>query len=645
MAALLAGAPFCYWRLHLPARAIRYQGTAIIGNSRALAALDGEGTIIGLFWPHVGGDEQIYNPYQWIYEKGKTPLSTGAFLGIQSADGRIFWLRDASKITQHYLKNSNVLLTRFVKRGRWTVDVTDWVQPDADLLVRHVSVKTRDKRPLAIVAYQNFDLAGTSGTDRAVYHDNVMVQIDSGAAVALASRGTPSSWHMGTLDSFADVSAGMLNGTKVARDDIITACAWPCDGELTLIYAIAPTEEEAVKNVREATRLPAGELQQAAITEARAWLARARSMTIPDPELRAIYSRSLLVLRLLQDRNTGAVIAGARSHWSYCWPRDGIFTAIAFDLTGHHAEAAELYRFLAARQRPDGCWKPRYQADGRPLDDGRATQLDASGYFPWGVWLHVRLTGNRAFAREMYPATTHAADHVLSVQHPEIGLPGPGSDYWESSQQLTYYLSNAIVCRAGLLGAAELAQQLGDAGAGARWRQGAARIGNGIESFLWDNDGGFYRRATEDFPGTDSAACWAASPFGGAAPDDARLAATVSRIEKRLTTRRGGIQPGEDSLQPDPWLPETAFILLYHISRGNHARANHYFRWLADAATPAATLPERVSARTGLPDSTTPLGWSHAMFILAAVERWGPGIPRPEAARLSSPSPAAASAP
>jgi len=648
IAVFAAGVACCFWRLQLlpDGAVIRYRGTALIGNSRALAALDGHGTIIGLCWPHVGIDEQIYNPYQRLYEPEKTPLSTGAMLGIRRANGRISWLRDANKVTQHYLENSNVLRTRFVKRWQWTVEVTDWMQPDADLIIRHISVKTHHARRLAIVAYQNFDLAGTREADGAVYRDNTIVHFQQpGVAIAVASRDEPSARHLGALDSFADITAGKLNGAKAARGDVITAGVWPCNGELTLIYAIAPTEAEAVKKAREAALLPAGELRRAAIADTRSWLARGRAVEIPDRGLRDIYTRSLLVLRLLRDRDTGAVIAGARSHWSYCWPRDGVFSAAAFDLTGHRDEAAALYRFLASRQRSDGCWEPRYQADGRPVDDGRATQLDASGYFTWGAWLHVRLTGDQTFAREMYPAVTHAANHVLSVLHPKTGLPGPGSDYWESSKQLTYYLSNAVVCRAGLLGAAKLAEQLGDNSASGRWRRGAARIGKGIDDTLWDDAGGFYRRATEEFPGVDSAACWAISPFGGAMPDDARLAATVSRVEKHLTTRRGGIQPGEDSLKQDPWLPETAFVLLYTIARGDHARADYYFRWLADAATPAATLPERISARTGLPDSTTPLGWSHAMFILAVTERWGSGIPKPGAARSSSPSPSATSAP
>jgi GH15 family glucan-1,4-alpha-glucosidase len=60
---------------------------------------------------------------------------------------------------------------------------------------------------------------------------------------------------------------------------------------------------------------------------------------------------------------------------------------------------------------------------------------------------------------------------------------------------------------------------------------------------------------------------------------------------------------------------------LAHASRDRGA-ALHLMTALRRAATPAGLLPERVDAHTGLPTSTTPLGWSHAFAILALRELW-----------------------
>src|SRR5205814_8280128 len=108
---------------------------------------------------------------------------------------------------------------------------------------------------------------------------------------------------------------------------------------------------------------------------------------LPDSAPASLYRRSLDALRALTDRESGAVIAGARPGWAYCWPRDAVFAAVAYDLAGRHREAARVYDFLA-RAAPRGDWAARYWADGTPVTDGRPAQLDAPGLFLWGVWLH-----------------------------------------------------------------------------------------------------------------------------------------------------------------------------------------------------------------------------------------------------------------
>jgi hypothetical protein len=70
------------------------------------------------------------------------------------------------------------------------------------------------------------------------------------------------------------------------------------------------------------------------------WLRRARPLGTAAPAwARRMYRRSLLVLRALTDRRTGAAIAGAREGWAYVWPRDAAAVAIAFAEAGYRPEA------------------------------------------------------------------------------------------------------------------------------------------------------------------------------------------------------------------------------------------------------------------------------------------------------------------
>ena len=110
---------------------------------------------------------------------------------------------------------------------------------------------------------------------------------------------------------------------------------------------------------------------------------------------RRIAERALLDLRLLTDPN-GAAVAAPYKRWNYVWPRDASWAAAAFAATGHHEESYEILEFLASVQNEDGTWEARYRVDGTPVLDGRAPQLDATGWFPLGRLVSC-LHGARSF--------------------------------------------------------------------------------------------------------------------------------------------------------------------------------------------------------------------------------------------------------
>ena len=91
---------------------------------------------------------------------------------------------------------------------------------------------------------------------------------------------------------------------------------------------------------------------------------------------RRMYERSLLVLRALTDRRTGAVAAGARDGWAYVWPRDASAAAIAYAAAGYRPEAERVTQFLLGLGLEDAA---RFHGDGSPVP-GRAAQGDAIGW-------------------------------------------------------------------------------------------------------------------------------------------------------------------------------------------------------------------------------------------------------------------------
>jgi glucoamylase len=301
------------------------------------------------------------------------------------------------------------------------------------------------------------------------------------------------------------------------------------------------------------------------------WLAAARPLGDGAPTwARRMYARSLLVLRSLTDRRSGAVLAGARDGWAYVWPRDAATAAIALASSGYRGEARRIVRFLLGL---DLTAAARFRDDGTPVD-GRAAQGDAAG------WVAA--------------AARAASLHRSIAPQPWHGV----ADYQEGEPG--DYLANVLVA-----GAVD-GPTLGDE--------------QTIRAHFATPAGTLSRDADDPGSGLDSAAAWAVRP----SPHPA-LYPLVRRTLLQLTAESGrfGIVPSQNwDGGEDPWTAPTAWTAWGLAALGERRAALRLMAELRRTATADGMLPERVDARTGTPISTTPLAWSHAFAILALRQLW-----------------------
>jgi hypothetical protein len=345
----------------------------------------------------------------------------------------------------------------------------------------------------------------------------------------------------------------------------------------------------------------------------RRWIARARPLGPGAPAwAHRLHQRSLLVLRALTDRRTGAVAAGARDGWAHVWPRDAAAVAIALASAGYLPESRRVVRFLL---RLDLDAAARFDGRGAPVE-GRPAQGDAAGW----VAAAARAAG-RAYAAGA--GSAHAAD-AGGAGAPDVAqrlLSDSDRDWHDladyQEKEPGDYLANGLASAAFAFSDAQRPLQ-------------RTRFG-GMAEFVTDR--GLVRSAEEPDSGLDSAAAWAVRPFprpelfGAARRTLLRLAAAGGRY---------GIVPSEDWPEQDPWTAPTAWSAWSLAALAGSARRNDHpvaarrdrraalslMAALRRAATPLGMLPERVDADTGLPRSTTPLAWSHAFAILAVRELW-----------------------
>ncbi|HEU4736317.1 MAG TPA: glycoside hydrolase family 15 protein [Solirubrobacterales bacterium] len=303
----------------------------------------------------------------------------------------------------------------------------------------------------------------------------------------------------------------------------------------------------------------------------RRWLALSRPLGAGAPPwARSLYARSLLVLRALTERRSGAIIAGARDGWAYVWPRDAGTAAIALAASGYRAEARRIVRFLLGL---DLTAAARFHPDGSPVE-GRAAQGDAAGW----VAAAARAAGLR----------------------PEIA-PRPWrelADYQEGDPD--DYLANALAA--------------GSVDGHASQDEGA------IRTLFATPAATLSREADDPASGLDSAAAWAVRPF----PHPALYPhARRTLLQLAAESGRFGIFPSQSwGGGIDPWTAPTAWTAWSLAALGERRAALHLMAELRRTMTPAGMLPERVDAETGVPTSTTPLAWSHAFAILALRQLW-----------------------
>jgi glucoamylase len=519
----------------LPGHPPPFLGTALIGDGRLLGAVDSYGDLADLRVPGPAGEAQIVNSFA-REAAGTVPPSTGIVprVGTGGRPPQALWR--ARRLGQRYLAASNVLRTRATVEGA-AVTIVDAAK--GERLARRVVVRGDPRERLTLRLGVNLDLDGDSAGDVLSTSPNGFVQRDGARTVRCRADPRPA-LSVGSGDGDASVALSWLARGRL-RASLSCGFAAPPRRAAALTDAVAVADRRWLER-----RRPLG-------PGARRWA-------------RQMYERSLLVLRALTDRRSGAVAAGARDRWAYVWPRDAGTAAIALAHAGYRFEARRIARFLAALDLGAGA---RFRADSSPVDDGRALPGDSAGW-------------------------VHAADRAAGLPAPR---PVPGTwrdrgDYGERDGDRGDYLANAI---AGGAGAAEI-----------------KRLFAGLS--------GLERRAGDSGSGLDSAAAWAVRPFRRPA-----LFAQVRMTIASLSAEAGpyGIAPSQDWPQREAWTAPAGWSAWSLAALGERDEALRLLRALRLASTPAGMLPERVSPVSGVPRSTTPLGWAHSFAVLALRELYG----------------------
>lgn len=105
-------------------------------------------------------------------------------------------------------------------------------------------------------------------------------------------------------------------------------------------------------------------------------------------------------------------------------PWDHVENAMALTVAGLIEPARAGFEWCRTEQRADGSWP--IQLRNGVIEDANSDS-NFCAYVATGVWHHVLITGDRAFAETMWPVVTRALDFVLGLQA------SGGEIYWAAS--------------------------------------------------------------------------------------------------------------------------------------------------------------------------------------------------------------------
>ena len=378
------------------------------------------------------------------------------------------------------------------------------------------------------------------------------------------------------------------------------------------------------------------------------------------PAVRALYVRSLLVLRTQID-NRGAIIAAndsdithfAGDTYSYCWPRDGALVAYALILAGQSELSREFFRYCGRCITKRGYFLHKYTPDGKLASswhpwiiEGKAAlpiQQDETALVLWSLRQHFLRYHDVEFVKPLYNSLVITPAKWMVDHRDANGLPLPSWDLWEERRGVHTFTVAATI--AALRAARDFAADFGDAGRAAWFEKGASEMAAAMMKHLWNEKAGrFARTATPDGKGgyvldmTADSANFAVWWLGALGCEDSHAESEMDALREILwcKTPIGGcaryqndyyhrvVNDRPKEIPGNPWVICTLWHAQWAVARAETVEelqpAVDLLAWAAERAADSGVLAEQVDPLTGAMLSVSPLTWSHATVVIAVQE-------------------------
>lgn len=645
-----------------------------IGNGSLLVTFDAQYHLRDVFFPYVGQENHTAGHY--------------FRLGI-GVDGDFSWVHDADW-ERHLAYEPRTLVTAVtLRRLAWglRIDVADGVDVVQNVLVRRLRVcnDTDQVRRVAIFFSQDFHIYGLDVGDTAFYdpvtggivhYKRERYFLINGQAPGAEDAGV-SGYSTGNKETeqaegtWRDAEDGHLSGNSIAQGSVDSAmnleaeiepkdCAtyhvWMCAGKsLEEVRRLDGwVRFRGVDTILDRTR----HYWQLWGDRAASWLPEPAPATGPLTQLEApladLYVQSLLIIRTQID-NGGAILAAndsdvmhyARDTYSYVWPRDGAFVAMAMDRAGYSDVAQRFFEFCREVIEPEGYFLHKYNPD-RTLSSSwhpwyRAGQVDLpiqedeTGLVLIALWFFFRRHRNVETIKPWFrPLVVQAGQFLAQYRSQETGLPLPSWDLWEERHGIHAFTVSTVY--GGLVAASHFARAFGEKSLGDHFALAAQDVQTGFRLHFLDVEQQRWIRTLAVNPSgqweadrTWDASLLLLSRWGLVSAEDPVMLNTARGVHGTLWVPGpvGGLAryqhdpyhrvDARHEAVGNPWFVCTLWYAHYLLESSKDPagseEALELLRWVHRHGLQSGVLSEQLHPETGDPVSVAPLTWSHAEYV------------------------------
>jgi len=637
-----------------------------VGNGKMLVGLDNRGQVRDLYFPFVGESNHVSGA------SGSNVHHIGVFV-----DGEISWLDSSDWKISIGSEEDTSIGSMFAENTRLgiTLSSRDAVHNEKDIFLRHFTVHNlrSETRSIKLFLAQQFRIHESRRGDTGFYDPRVKAIVhykgDTTFLVnAMAQDQMFQEYNIGLFGiegregTYLDANDGVLEKNPIEHGSVdsvlgltlsITGNA-SCDAYYWLVVgkSIAEVHELDEHVLREEPE----RLIHSTDAFWKAWLDKEQTdLSILPKELRTLYRRSLLVMRVHTD-NGGGIIASSdtdmlhhgRDTYSYVWPRDGAIIANTFDKAGYADVARRFYGFVAKCLETDGYLMHKYRSDGvlgsswHPwIINGEPRlpiQEDETATIIFVLWEHYERYRDIEFIESIYNSFIEpAANFMCEYIEPTTGLPQASFDLWEEKYGTSTYTAASVY--GGLMAAAQFANVLGKDEASRTYQAVAQRIQTAIGKLLFDEKTGAFVKQVLHIPDgeleydrvVDTSSLHGLLLFRVFAYDDEKITRMVKAVEDKLQVHgnsKGFVRyegdsyyKQQDAASPNPWVICTLWVARYYMQAAKSMEDLQYplelLEWTCSHATNSGVLSEQMHPDTREQLSTSPLVWSHSEFVLS----------------------------